>query len=116
MEYEKENGPSAGTAGAVIGKYFNNAEFSPFPPPIQPGELTVATIQKGKWEIVRVNLFRMQENNLLGIGVFAQLETDTVVPTKRGLALAIRHNPTLREALQLAEAQIACKGEAGGAA
>lgn len=116
MEYEKENGPGAGTAGAVIGKHFNGTNFTPFPLPEQPGEVTVATIQKGKREIVRVNLFRMQANDLLGIRVFAQLGDGTVVPTRRGLALAIRHIPALREALQIAEAEIAFRGDEGGAA
>lgn len=113
MEYEKENGPGAGTAGAVIGKHFNGTNFTPFPLPEQPGEVTVATIQKGKREIVRVNLFRLQSNDLLGTRVFAQLEKGTVVPTKKGLALAIRHIPALREALQLAEAEITRRGEGG---
>jgi hypothetical protein len=114
MATEKENGPGVASAGAAIGKHFNSTEFTPFPLPIQPGEVTVATIQKGKREIVRVNRFRMQANELLGIRVFAQLQDGTVVPTKKGLALAVRHVPALREALQIAEAEI-IRTDAGGA-
>ena len=103
----------AGANGGAIGKHFNNTDFTPFPLPVQPGETTVATIQKGKREIVRFNLFRMQENDLLGIRVFAQLQDGTVVPTKKGLALAVRHVPALREALQIAEVEITRAGEGG---
>ncbi len=115
MTTKKENGPGVASAGATIGKHFNETNFTPFPLPEQPGEVTVATIQKGKREMVRVNLFRMQANDLLGIRVFAQLENGTVVPTKRGLALAIRHIPALREALQIAEVEVARMGEGGAA-
>ena len=71
MQHKKENGPDVGTAGAVIGKHFNATDFTPFPLPEQQGDTTIATIQKGKKEIVRINLFRMQANDLLGIRIFA---------------------------------------------
>ncbi|MEQ8709038.1 MAG: PC4/YdbC family ssDNA-binding protein [Rhodospirillales bacterium] len=114
MEHKTESDPGAGNAEAAIGKHINNTDFTQFHLPEQPGETTIATIQKGKKEIVRVNLFRMQSNDLVGIRTFAQLQDGTVVPTKKGLAMAVRHIPALREALQLAEAEIIRLG-AGGA-